>query len=153
MVLLRFSKNHCPPPNINPNVFEVLIELCSTLPLRGAPASASEPSRARVRCKRDPYRFPPARSLRGIPGAGASGGSWAAPAGQEYPVALQEGGPMWQLIVERESRRQERKPHLPHTNSIAFPEGKEKTMRVRCPPLPPPAVEKAGVGSGLRGWF
>lgn len=37
-----------PSPNINPNIFEVLTELCLTLPVRGAPASASEPSRARV---------------------------------------------------------------------------------------------------------
>lgn len=60
---------------------------------------------------------------------------------------------MWHLIGETERWRQERKPHLPHTYSLSFPKGKEKPIRLQCPLLPPPAVKKAGNGSGLRGWF
>lgn len=97
-VVLRFKKKHIPTPSINPNVFDVLIELFLTHPLRRAPASASEPSRTLVRCKRDPFRTRPAR---GILGAGVSGDSRATPAGPECPVALQERGQMWHLIKKR----------------------------------------------------
>lgn len=82
MVLLIYFLKHRPPLHINLNVFDILIELFLTLPLRRAPASAWEPSRARVRCKRDPFCARLAGSLRGIPGAGASRGSPEAPGGR-----------------------------------------------------------------------
>ena len=125
-VVLRLKKKkHIPPPSINPNVFDVSIELFLTHPLRRAPASASEPSRTLVRCKRDPFRT---RPVRGILGAGASGDSRATPAGPECPVALQERGQMWHLIKKQDRRRQKRNPHLPLTIRSLFPRGKKKTL-------------------------
>lgn len=89
MVLRIFFKKHRPLFQKYLNVFDILIEFFLTLPLSGAQALASEPSRARVRSKRDEFRAWRAGSLRHIPGAGASRGSRAAQTEQEYPAVLQ----------------------------------------------------------------
>lgn len=120
-----FFFKHRPPPNVNPNVSDVLIELFLTLPLRGAQASAPEPSSASSQHAGSvpPPRGPrPPRSRRFPPGPGA------APAGQG---ARCPPGATSRVAPDGRARGMKaRQNTLARTSSLCSP-GERETIRMR----------------------